>query len=73
MSQPLPPERTEPVRARSSTLLIILIVIAAVIVCLQYTSYALLPANKTSTLWGVLTGLIVGGLIFGWLRFSTRD
>ena len=33
-----------------------LLVAIAVVVALQYTSYALLPAEKTDTLWGVLVG-----------------
>jgi hypothetical protein len=52
---------------RNSKFLIILIVAAATVVALQYTTRAIFPSEKTSTLWGVLTGLVLGGFIFGWL------
>jgi hypothetical protein len=52
---------------------VVLIVIAAIVVIFQYTPWRLFSSDNTSTLWGVLVGLIVGGMIFGWLRFSTRD
>ena len=54
--------------ARNSKFLIGLIIAAAVIVALQYTDRALFLPDKTSTLWGVLTGLVLGGFIFGWLK-----
>lgn len=56
--------------AHNSPFLIGLIAVAAVVVLLQYTSYAILPTEKTSTLWGVLTGLVIGGFIFGWLKLG---
>lgn len=57
----------------AATFLVVLIVIAAMIVALQYTSYALLASDETSTLWGVLVGLVLGGFIFRWLRFGPRE
>jgi TctA family transporter len=59
--------------ARNSTFLIAIMIAMAIIVGLQYTPYAMFSANKTSLLWGMLTGLIIGGLIFGWLKFHTSD
>jgi hypothetical protein len=44
-----------------------------IIIALQYTPYAMFSADKTSLLWGMLTGLVIGGLIFGWLKFHTSD
>ncbi len=58
--------------AQNSPFLIALIIAAAVIVALQYTDRALFAADKTSTLWGVLTGLIIGGFIFRWLKVPFR-
>ncbi|MFL5478209.1 MAG: hypothetical protein ACJ79X_04240 [Gemmatimonadaceae bacterium] len=45
-----------------------LIVVAAFVVGLQYTDRALLPADDTSMLWGMFTGLVLGGFLFGWLK-----
>jgi archaellum biogenesis protein FlaJ (TadC family) len=59
--------------ARNSTFLIAIILAMAIIVVLQYTPYPMFSSDKTSLLWGMLTGLIIGGLIFGWLKFHTRD
>ena len=73
MIDPLPPQHTGDIHARTSAVLVVLIVIAVIVVVSQYTPWALFPPDKTSTIWGVLVGLIVGGMIFGWLRFSTRD
>jgi len=53
--------------ARNSRFLIIVMVAPATVVALQYTTRAFFPPDKTSTLWGVLTGEILGGFIFGWL------
>jgi Na+/H+ antiporter NhaC len=60
-------------KARSSLFLLLLIVVAAWVVILQYTRYRLFSVEKTSTLWGVLVGMILGGFIFGWLRLRPRD
>jgi hypothetical protein len=57
-------------RGRSGTVVFVLMVIAGVIVALQYTPYALLAPEKTSMLWGMLVGLVIGGFVFGWLRFK---
>jgi len=54
--------------AQNSKYLIALIVVAVVFIILQYTSHALFPSERTSMLWGMLTGLIIGGWIFGWLK-----
>jgi hypothetical protein len=45
----------------------------AIIIALQYTPYAFFASERTATLWGMLTGLILGGMIFGWLRFRKGD
>jgi hypothetical protein len=58
---------------KNSRFLIILIVAAATVVALQYTPRAIFPSEKTSTLWGVLTGLVLGGFIFGWLTLRRGD
>jgi archaellum biogenesis protein FlaJ (TadC family) len=59
--------------ARNSAFLIAIIIAMAIIVALQYTPYAIFPGEKTSLLWGMLTGLVIGGLIFGWLKFHWSD
>jgi len=59
--------------AKNSKFLIVLIVAAAIVVALQYTPRALFPADKTSMLWGILTGLVLGGFIFGWLTIRGGD
>jgi hypothetical protein len=62
---------TDPTRRRpayNSRFLIALIVIGAIVVILQYTDRALFPAERTSMLWGMLTGLVIGGFLFGWLK-----
>ena len=58
--------------AHNSKFLIALIVVGAIVVALQYTSAALFPSEKTSMLWGMLTGLVIGGFIFGWLKSPWR-
>ena len=59
---PLSPMTRRP--ARNSAFLIVISLVMAIIVALQYTPYAIFPGGKTSLLWGMLTGLIIGGLIF---------
>ncbi|HEV7837369.1 MAG TPA: hypothetical protein VGO75_04810 [Gemmatimonadaceae bacterium] len=54
----------------SGGVVFVLMGIAAVLVALQYTPYALFASEKTSMLWGILVGLIIGGFVFGWLRFK---
>lgn len=68
------PSDQKPVRrpARNSRFLIALIVVAAVVVALQYTDRAVFSADKTSMLWGILTGLVLGGFLFGWLKIPGR-
>lgn len=68
---PLPPMTRRP--ARNSTFLIAIILAMAIIVVLQYTPWAMFSGDKTSLLWGMLTGLVIGGLIFGWLKFHWSD
>ena len=58
--------------ARNSKFLIALILITAILVAAQYTNYAPFRYDQTSMLWGILTGLIVGGFIFGWLKLPRR-
>jgi hypothetical protein len=53
---------------RNSRFLVAIILAAAFVVAFQYTKYALFPSDQTSMLWGVLTGLVIGGWIFGWLK-----
>jgi len=50
-----------------------LIVVAVIVVALQYTEHALFSSEKTSMLWGMLTGLIIGGFIFGWLKYPWSE
>lgn len=59
--------------ARNSKFLMALIIVAVVVVSLQYTPYALFSSEQTSTLWGMVTGLIIGGFIFGWLKAPWKD
>jgi archaellum biogenesis protein FlaJ (TadC family) len=59
--------------ARNSAFLIAIIIAMAIIVALQYTPYAIFSGEKTSLLWGMFTGLVIGGLIFGWLKFHWSD
>jgi Na+/melibiose symporter-like transporter len=59
--------------ARNSPFLIVLIVVGAVLVALQYTDRALFQPDKTSMLWGMLTGLVLGGFLFGWLKLPWQD
>jgi branched-subunit amino acid transport protein AzlD len=58
--------------AKNSKFLIVIIVAAATVVALQYTPRAIFSSEKTSTLWGMLTGLVLGGFLFGWLTLR-RD
>ena len=50
-----------------------LIVVAVMVVSLQYTPYAFFASDQTSMLWGMLTGLIIGGFIFGWLKYPWKE
>jgi hypothetical protein len=65
-SDPPRPDYRRP--AKNSPFLIVIIVGMATIVALQYTTHPLFGADKTSTLWGMLVGLFIGGFLFGWLR-----
>jgi len=58
--------------ARNAPLLVVIIVGMATVVALQYTSHPLFGPDKTATLWGMLTGLFIGGFLFGWLKFPRR-
>ena len=60
-------------RGPNGAIVFVLIVIAAVVVALQYTPFALFPPEQTSMLWGILVGLVIGGFLFGWLRFASED
>lgn len=67
------PEPTGRRPAKNSVFLIALIVVALIIVALQYTPLAMFSSERTSTIWGMLVGLILGGVIFGWLRFRRGE
>lgn len=54
--------------ARNSRFLIVVIVGMATVVALQYTTHPIFGPDKTATLWGMLTGLFLGGFLFGWLK-----
>jgi len=64
------PESSPPLKrpARNSRFLITLIVVMAAIVALQYSARPIFAPEQTSMLWGMLTGLVIGGFLFGWLR-----
>ena len=72
----IPPDSPKPSHrrpARNSKFLMALIVVGLVVGSLQYTSYALFRSERTSMLWGMLTGLIIGGFIFGWLKYPWSE
>jgi len=54
--------------AHNSRFLIVVIVGMATVVGLQYTTHPIFGPDKTATLWGMLTGLFIGGFLFGWLK-----
>jgi len=69
MLNPDPPNRPTLQRpAKNSRFLIAIIIAMAMVVGFQYTRYAVFASDKTSMLWGMLTGLVIGGWIFGWLK-----
>ncbi len=57
---------------RTGAVVLVLLGITGAVVALQYTPYALFAAERTSMLWGILVGLIIGGFVFGWLRFKNE-
>ena len=59
--------------ATNSKFLMAIIVVAVIVVSLQYTEHAIFSSEQTSTLWGVVVGLIIGGFIFGWLKPPWKD
>ena len=65
------PERPPPLKrpARNSRFLIALIIVMAGVIAIQYSARPLFASDQTSTLWGMLTGLFIGGFIFGWLKW----
>ena len=73
MSQQIPPEPPRKRRLHAEKPLVALIIIVAIVVAVQYTPYAFLSRDMASTVWGALVGLILGGFIFGWLRFTERE
>jgi len=68
MLNPDPTNQSNRRPARNSKYLVALIIVAVITIALQYTSIAIFPRVQTSMLWGMLTGLVVGGWIFGWLK-----
>jgi hypothetical protein len=57
-----------------NTIAMLLALTLAVLVGLQYSRYALLPRDKTSVLWGMLTGVVLMGVFIGvrWERAAQR-
>lgn len=72
MINPNPPTPDFRRPAKNSRFLIVIIVAMVTVVALQYTSHPLFGPDKTSTLWGMLVGLFIGGFLFGWLRVPRR-
>ena len=72
MINPDPPKPDFRRPAKNSRFLIVIIVGMATVVAVQYTAHPLFGPDKTSTLWGMLVGLFIGGLLFGWLRKPWR-
>lgn len=64
---PVTPERHRRFRVRLG----VAILIALVLLALQYSRWALLPASRASALWGVLAGLVVAGVVVD-RRLSSR-
>jgi hypothetical protein len=56
----------------SGTAVIVLLAITGILIALQYTPYALFGGERTSMLWGVFVGLVIGGFLFRWLRFKNE-
>ena len=56
-----PPDASYRRPPHNSRFLIVIIVGMATVVGLQYTSHPLFGPGKTATLWGMLTGLFLGG------------
>ena len=53
---------SEAKRQRLAKVVVLLELPVAILLILQYTRYALLPASRTNTLWGVFNGLVFGFL-----------
>jgi predicted tellurium resistance membrane protein TerC len=67
-----PPSEGALRRFRRITALIALMV--GVLLMLQYTAYAILPVRKTDTVWGILVGVVVMGLVISarWTAATRR-
>ena len=61
-------------RRRFNLIVVVLALVACAALALQYTSYALFPASKTDTLWGLATGIILMSLLVTilWSRGARR-
>ena len=72
-SPPGSPKQSYRRPASNSKFMMAIIVVAVIVVSLQYTEHAIFSSEQTSTLWGVVVGLIIGGFIFGWLKPPWKD
>ena len=69
-TQTPPPEKIR----RFHTIVILIAILVAVILWLQYTRFSILSQSKTAALWGVLFGVIGMGLLvsYRWRANSAR-
>jgi type VI protein secretion system component VasK len=60
----IPDRAPNPAAHRRFRLIVgVLAILVAVVLALQYTAHALLPARKNDALWGVLVGIVGMGLL----------
>ena len=58
--------RSQQAHQKFRTIVTLIVVVVAVVLALQYSSHPLLPARKTSSLWGVLTGVVLMTAFIEW-------